>query len=251
MLTVRKADERGTTRLAWLDSRHSFSFGRYVDRAWMGFGPLRVINDDHVAPGAGFATHPHQNMEIVSVVLRGAMEHKDSTGGGGVIRPGDVQRMSAGTGVEHSEFNHDPAQPLHLVQIWIEPSHQGTSPSYEQRSFAIASFDGALVPIVAHRSYEHRGALQIGQDARIFRGRLHATALGDRGGGGTVSLTLDRSRRVYVHVLVGSVELSLPSGRRASLSGGDGAAIEREQELEVTLRAKRGGSGDVLVFDLP
>ena len=164
MLKIRRADERGRTDFGWLDSRHSFSFGHYYDPAHMGFGPLRVINDDRVTPGAGFPTHPHGNMEIVSYVLDGALAHKDSLGTGSVIRPGDVQRMSAGSGIRHSEFNASASEPVHFLQIWIVPETEGLAPSYEQKRFSaeekrgklrlVASRDGRDGSVTIHRDVD-------------------------------------------------------------------------------------------------
>jgi redox-sensitive bicupin YhaK (pirin superfamily) len=231
MLTVRRASERGRSNTDWLDSRHTFSFADYVDPNQMGFGPLRVINEDVVAPGRGFGRHPHRDMEILSYVLEGALEHADSMGTGSIIRPGDVQRMSAGTGVLHSERNHSPSEPVHFMQIWIEPDKRGLAPGYEQKRFddrkrnalrLIASRDG------------REGSVTVHQDAS-----LHAGALDP---GATVRLDLGRGRRAWVQVLAGDV---IVNGK--SLARGDGAAASEESSL--TIAGGREPS-EVLVFDL-
>jgi len=163
MIAIRPAEERGIANFGWLDSRHTFSFGHYYDPKHMGFGPLRVINEDRVRPGAGFDTHGHRDMEIISYVLVGALEHRDSIGGGSIIRPGDVQRMSAGTGVRHSEFNHSASEPVHFLQIWLLPNEEGLAPSYEQKSFPDAEKRGRLRLVVSFDARD--GSARIHQDA--------------------------------------------------------------------------------------
>ena len=170
MIEFRKADGRGKTKFGWLDSKHSFSFGHFYDPAHMGFGPLRVINEDRVAPGAGFGRHPHDNMEIISYVLEGALEHKDSIGTGSIIKAGDLQRMTAGTGVEHSEFNHSQTDPVHFLQIWILPEARGIEPSYEQKSFAGALHD--KLRLVGSRN-GREGSITIHQDVDLFLSLIH------------------------------------------------------------------------------
>src|SRR6185295_11578121 len=172
MITVRPAEQRGIANFGWLDSRHSFSFGHYYDPKHMGFGPLRVINEDRVRPGGGFDTHGHSDMEIISYVLEGALEHKDSIGTGSVIRPGDVQRMSAGSGIRHSEYNHSKSEPVHFLQIWLLPNQEGLSPSYEQRNFADSEKRGRL-RLVASRDGRD-GSVLIHQDADIYASILGA-----------------------------------------------------------------------------
>jgi hypothetical protein len=232
MIVKRAADERGMTRMPWLDSRHTFSFGEYHDPAHMGFGPLRVINEDRVVPGGGFATHGHRDMEIVSYVLSGALEHKDSLGTGSIIRPGDVQRMSAGTGIRHSEFNPSRSEPVHFLQIWILPERAGLTPSYEQKAFPAEERRGG--PLLVASPDGSDGAVTIHQDARIYVAEL--------GGGDAIEQPLSADRRAWIQVARGEIELS-----GVALGPGDGAAVEDERRLHL-----RAGSGpaEVLLFDL-
>ncbi|MCA1978874.1 MAG: pirin family protein [Thiobacillus sp.] len=218
MLTVRKSHERGHANHGWLDSYHTFSFAGYHDPAWMGFGPLRVINDDRIAPGAGFPTHSHNDMEIVTWVLEGALEHKDSLGNGGVIRPGEAQRMRAGHGIAHSEYNASATEPVHLLQIWIEPDAYGLEPGYEQVAFAPESLAGQLRLIASNDGRE--GSVTIHQDAAIRAGRLAP--------GETVTLTLAPGRRAWLHVATGRVKV-----RGYPLEAGDAVAITHESAVEI------------------
>jgi hypothetical protein len=238
MITVRKSSERGHANHGWLDSRHSFSFADYHDPAHMGFGNLRVINEDRIAPGSGFGTHGHRDMEIVSYVLDGALAHKDSMGNGGegdsnsgVIRPGDVQRMSAGTGVLHSEFNHAPNSTTHFLQIWILPKFRGIRPSYEQKHFEPAARRGRLRTLVSPTGAD--GAVSINADASIEAGLFD----GDEG----AAKALDPKRLAYVHVARGQVEVN-----GTPLEAGDAALLDGETRLELA----RGRDAEVLVFDL-
>ena len=176
MITLRPSYERGHTTLSWLESAHTFSFNNYVDPRHMGFRQLRVINDDRVKPGAGFGTHSHRDMEIITYVLEGALEHRDSTGNGSVIRPGDVQRMSAGTGISHSEYNHSPTAPVHFLQIWILPERQGLDPSYEQRSFAPEELRGQWRLMAARDGRD--GAVVVHQDVDVLAVQLEPGAAG-------------------------------------------------------------------------
>jgi len=233
MISVRRGDERGGGKQGWLDSRHTFSFGHYYDPKHMGFGPLRVINEDRVAPGAGFDTHGHRDMEIVSYVLEGALEHKDSLGTGSVIRPGDVQRMSAGTGIRHSEFNPSGTAPLHFLQIWVLPDENGIAPSYEQKTFADDEKRGRL-RLVASRDGRD-GSVLIHQDADIYASVLNRD--------GTVAHTLSADRKAWVQVARGAIDLN---GRE--LNAGDGAAVERERSLHITGKTD---DTELLLFDLP
>lgn len=231
MITIRKADKRGHTEIDWLDSRHTFSFGEYCDPQHMGFRALRVINDDRVAPGGGFPTHPHRDMEIITIVLEGALEHKDSLGTGSVIRPGDVQRMSAGTGIRHSEFNHSQAGPVHLLQIWIEPGRKGLQPSYGQRTFAPEEKRGKLRAVAGPKGAD--GALTIHQDTSLY---LTSLSLGEK-----VEHLLKPGRHAWVHVAAGAVTVN---GK--PLATGDAAAISEESMF--TLAAVE--TSEVLLFDL-
>jgi redox-sensitive bicupin YhaK (pirin superfamily) len=231
MITLRRADERGHAEHGWLDTRHTFSFADYYDPRHMGWGPLRVINEDRVAPGTGFPPHAHRDMEIVTYVLSGALEHKDSLGTGSVIRPGDVQRMSAGTGVRHSEYNHSPSEPVHLLQIWIEPARRGIAPGYEQKTIAPADKRGRLRVVASPDGRD--GSVTLEQDATV-----HATVLepGER-----VTHGLGAGRRAWVQVARGTVTLN---GQR--LAQGDGAAVLDERELVVA----GVEPAEVLLFDL-
>ncbi len=232
MLTLRRAEERGRANFGWLDSRHTFSFGSYFDPAHMGFGALRVINDDRVAGGEGFPPHPHADMEIVSYVLDGALEHKDSLGTGSVIRPGDVQRMSAGSGIRHSEFNASPAEPVHFLQIWIIPERKGLKPGYEQKTFSKEEKRGKL-RLVGSRDGRN-SSVTIHQDVDLY-----ATVLGE---GDTVTHELKRGRKAWVQVARGAVRLN-----GEALREGDGVAVEEAGRLEF---AGRASDAEVLLFDL-
>jgi len=231
MIVVRKAQDRGHANHGWLDSYHTFSFADYYDPREMGYGALRVINEDRVAPGQGFGTHAHRDMEIISYVLDGALEHKDSMGTGSLIRPGDVQRMSAGTGVLHSEFNPSPRQHVHFLQIWIEPNVQGVAPSYEQKNFSNSEKQGRLRLIASEDGAQ--GSVKIHQDANVYATVLY--------GEGTVSYTLAQDRRAYVHVVRGAVQLN-----GIELTAGDGAKISAERELHLS----DGKAAEVLLFDM-
>lgn len=230
MMTLRKANERGHADHGWLDTYHTFSFAGYYDPAHMGFRSLRVINDDQVAPGAGFGTHPHRDMEIITYVLSGALEHKDSMGNGRIIRPGEVQYMAAGTGVQHSEFNPSDRDPVHLLQIWIQPDRKGAKPRYEEKSLA-HSKHGSL-QLVASKTGK-ADSIAINQDADLYVAKLAA--------GESVEHTLNPQRHAWVHVAAGEVTLN---GER--LQTGDAAAVSDEGRLSL----KATGDSQVLLFDL-
>lgn len=232
MIHIRHAAERGPTRLGWLDSRHTFSFGHYYDPRHMGFGPLRVINEDIVAPGGGFATHGHANMEIVSYVLEGALAHKDSLGTGSVIRPGDVQRMSAGSGIEHSEYNASATEPVHFLQIWIQPDRINVAPGYEQKAFPAAERRDVLRLLASPDGRE--GSIRIHQDASI-----HGVLLSP---GARVSHAVHEGRRAWLQVARGAVSVN---GQR--LGRGDGAGVERQSQLVI----EGIEDAELLLFDLP
>jgi redox-sensitive bicupin YhaK (pirin superfamily) len=233
MINIRHANERGAANFGWLDSRHTFSFGDYYDPKHMGFGPLRVINEDRVSPGQGFGTHGHRDMEIVSYVLEGALEHKDSIGTGSVIRPGDVQVMSAGTGIRHSEFNHSKSEPVHFLQIWVEPAREGIAPRYEQKHFAATEKRGRLRLVGSSDGRD--GSVVIHQDVEFFSALLNA--------GENVSHTLATGRKGWLQIVRGGAMMN-----GLDLAAGDGAAVEGEPLLTVT--AKVDGT-EILLFDLP
>lgn len=231
MLTLRKSDERGYADHGWLQSFHSFSFADYHHPAHMGFGPLRVINDDVVAPGRGFGMHGHRDMEIVTYVLQGKLSHKDSLGNGATILPGDVQRMSAGQGIMHSEFNDAEQHRTHLLQIWIEPLEKGLRPSYEQKNFSAEDKRGRLRLVASPDGSE--GSVTIHADARLHVGLFD----GDEQAG----LGLDPARKAYVHVARGEVTVN-----GQSLAAGDALKLEGESALQIA----QGRQAEVLVFDL-
>ena len=238
MLTLRPAHERGHADHGWLDSYHSFSFADYYDPAHMGFGNLRVINEDRIAPGSGFGTHGHRDMEIISYVLSGELAHQDSMGNGkradapsGVIRPGDVQRMSAGRGVMHSEYNHAPSQQTHFLQIWILPRHRGIEPGYEQRHFDAAGKRGQLRLLAAEDGRD--GAVTLHADAALYAGLFD--------GGEAADVALDRKRLAYVHLARGRLQVN-----GHALQAGDAALLDGETQL----RLDGGQDAEVLVFDL-
>ncbi len=231
-MEIRRSQERGLADHGWLKSFHTFSFADYQDPRHMGFGPLRVINEDRVRPGQGFGTHGHRDMEIISYVLEGGLAHQDSMGNGSVIRPGDVQRMSAGTGVRHSEYNASDRDPVHFLQIWIEPDEQGVKPSYEEKHFDAASKRGRLRLIASRDGRE--GSVRIHQDANLYASLVD----GDE----AVKLEPAAGRRIYVHLVRGAAEVNgqpLQAGDAVQLSGGDNK-----------VRIEKGRNAEVLVFDL-
>jgi len=231
MLQIRRSHERGFADHGWLKSHHSFSFAGYYDPAWMGWGNLRVINEDRIAPGTGFGTHGHRDMEIISYVLQGNLAHKDSMGNVKGLPPGDVQRMSAGTGVMHSEFNHAQGETTHFLQIWIEPSQRGIAPGYEQKTFADAEKRGRLRLVASSDGAE--GSVHIHADAALYAGLLD--------GGETAELAIDPARKAYVHLVRGAVEVN---GQR--LEGGDAALLAGESRIALA----GAQDAEVLVFDL-
>jgi redox-sensitive bicupin YhaK (pirin superfamily) len=233
-IQVRPSEDRGPTRIDWLDSRHTFSFGHYYDPRHMGFGPLRVINEDRVAPGGGFATHAHANMEIVTVVLDGALSHKDSLGTGSTIRPGDVQRMSAGSGILHSEFNASQERPVHFLQIWMQPAQPQGAPDYAQAAFDPEARRGRLQAWLTPDGAD--GSLSWRQDARLLAVRLAR--------GEAVEHAFAAGRRGWVQVASGTVSVA---GK--PLRAGDGAAIEAQERL--LLEGAGDDIAEALLFDLP
>ena len=232
MNDIRRSHERGFADHGWLKSFHTFSFADYFDPQHIEFGPLRVINEDRVQAGAGFGTHPHRDMEIISYVLSGELAHKDSMGNGSTIRPGQVQRMSAGTGILHSEFNPSRSEPVHFLQIWIQPNRRGIEPSYEEKTFSAEQKRGRLRIIASPDRAE--GSVLIHQDARVYAGLFD--------GGEAATLNVQPGRRVYVHVARGSV---VANG--AALGGGDALKLTDAETLVLT----GGRQAEVLVFDLP
>jgi len=232
MITLRPAEERGQADFGWLHTRYTFSFADYYDPEHVQFRSLRVINEDHVDPGHGFGTHPHRDMEIITYVLEGALAHKDSMGTGSTIRPGEVQRMSAGTGVMHSEFNHSPSEEVHLLQIWLLPERKGVKPSYEQKEFPRESKLNRLRLVASPAGDD--GSVTIHQDARLYASVLEE--------GKSVLHELGKGRSAWLQVARGEVSLN-----GTTLKAGDGAAVEHEAALEITGRVS---SSEFLLFDL-
>lgn len=231
MLDVRKAEERGRSRISWLDSYHTFSFADYYDPRHMGFRSLRVVNDDTVAPGGGFGTHGHRDMEIITYVLEGALEHSDSLGTGSIIRPGDVQKMSAGTGIMHSEFNHSKKEPVHFLQIWIVPDRKGVQPGYQQLHFPREAKLGKLLLVASNEQRD--GLIHVQQDARLYVSVLEQ--------GHAVTHELLPQRHAWVHVARGSARVN-----GVLLTAGDGAAISAQPKVEISAESET----EVLLFDL-
>ncbi len=231
MLELRRSEDRGHANHGWLDARHSFSFADYYDPQHMGFGPLRVLNDDRIAAGGGFGTHPHRDMEIITYVLDGELAHKDSMGNGSVIRPGDVQRMSAGTGVMHSEYNHARDQTTHLLQIWIEPKSRGIPPGYEEKRFAADEKRGRL-RLIASTDGED-GSVKVHQDIKLYAGLID--------GNEQASLDIPAGHKVYLHVASGQVNVN-----GVDLQAGDAIKAVNEDAIHLT----KGSAAEVLLFDL-
>lgn len=235
MLKMRRKDERGYFHRGWLESYHSFSFAEYYDPKYMNWGPLRVINEDKVQPQTGFGTHGHRNMEIITYMLSGELSHKDDTGGGSSIVPGQIQRMSAGSGIRHSEMNQHPDQVAHLLQIWIEPNEQEVAPGYQDHNLDMESITGKLGLIVTgdEKEAEEKGIARIHQNAKVYAGRLSSQ---------TVEQTLDPSRKAYLQLAQGELAVN-----GVVLQAGDALMIEQESKL--ALKAEK--FAELLLFDLP
>ncbi|WP_151636851.1 pirin family protein [Noviherbaspirillum aerium] len=232
MIELRRSEERGHANHGWLDSYHSFSFADYYDPEHMAFGPLRVINEDRIDGGAGFGAHGHRDMEIISYVLEGELAHKDNMGNGSVIRPGDVQRMSAGRGIMHSEFNHAKDRQAHFLQIWIEPNRFGIQPGYEEKRFEAEEKQGRLRLIASPDGRD--GSVTIHQDAQVYAGLFD--------GGDSVRLDIQPGRRVYLHVAKGEIQVN-----QSMLKAGDAVKLTNEPGIELI----NGKAAEVLLFDLP
>jgi redox-sensitive bicupin YhaK (pirin superfamily) len=232
MINVRRANERGSVNLGWLDSKHSFSFGDFYDPEHMGFGSLRVINDDTIQPGQGFGTHPHRDMEIISYIIDGALEHKDSMGNGAVMRSGEVQRMTAGTGVSHSEFNHSKEELVHFLQIWVLPEAQSLTPGYEQKNFSVEDKMNRL-RLVASRDGAD-GSITVHQDMRIYASVLTP--------GTSLTHSLTEGRQAWVQVASGDVTVA-----GEILSAGDGIAVSDIDGIDIAASSE----AELLLFDMP
>jgi redox-sensitive bicupin YhaK (pirin superfamily) len=231
VIRIRKSDERGHFSHGWLDTYHTFSFDHYYDPNFMGFRSLRVINEDRVQPGMGFPTHPHSDMEILTYLLEGALQHRDSMGTGSIIRPGELQRMNAGTGITHSEFNASRTEPVHLLQIWLLPERKGLKPSYEQKAFPEAERRGRLRLVASHDGRD--GSLTVHQDVSLYAGLLEP--------GQKVTHRLEPGRSAWVQVARGKVQMN-----GSALEVGDGAAISKQQEIELGSE----DAAEILLFDL-
>lgn len=232
MITIRPQDQRGVAKFNWLDSRHSFSFGNYYDPEYMGFASLRVINEDKIIPAKGFGTHGHQDMEIITCVLSGELEHRDSMGNSSVIRPGDVQRMSAGTGVRHSEFNASATEAVHLLQIWILPEERGLEPSYEEKNFSSELKPGQLTLLGSRDG--RNNSVTIHQDVNLYLGLLNTS---DR-----LTYQIKDNRGIWLQIAKGEIKLN-----ERLLQAGDGAAITDETEIAI---AGNSPDAEFLLFDL-
>ena len=232
MLRKRASGERGPTQTGWLSSKHSFSFGHYYDADHMGFGPLRVMNEDRVTPAAGFGTHPHANMEIISYVLDGELAHKDSMGNGSVIRPGDIQLMSAGTGVRHSEFNNSKDRGVHFLQIWIMPNVENATPSYQQQTFDPADMENKFRVVISPDGADN--SLRVNQDARMMAGKFKKGAVSD--------VSTSSGRRYWLQMARGTANVN-----SVDLESGDGLAIMDEDKIFVQATS----DAEILLFDLP
>jgi redox-sensitive bicupin YhaK (pirin superfamily) len=229
MISIRHRNERGHANHGWLDTYHTFSFDTYYDPRFMGFRSLRVINEDRVAPAKGFPTHPHRDMEIITYILEGALEHKDSMGTGSIIRPGEAQRMSAGTGITHSEFNASKSEPVHLLQIWIMPDVRGIPPSYEQKKFDREKMRGTWLEIASKNPAA--GAVKIHQDAKLLAATLE--------NGQSIEYALDAGRNAWLQIARGKMQVN-----GTAVEAGDGVAVSQESAVQLT------GSGEALLFDL-
>lgn len=232
MITIRKSDDRGHFNHGWLDTYHTFSFSRYYDPAHMGFRALRVINEDLVAAGKGFGAHPHDNMEILTYIVSGALEHKDSLGTGSTIRPGDIQRMTAGTGIQHSEFNPSKTDPVHLLQIWLQPAQRGHKPSYDQKHFSEAERRDRLRLIASPDAAD--GSIKVTEDIRLYASLLSE--------GKRAEIEIKPGRHAWVQLIAGAIDVN-----GARLEAGDGAAISDEARLAIAA----GQDSELIVFDLP
>lgn len=231
MITIRKSEDRGVADHGWLNSQHTFSFSNYYDPNYMGFGPLRVINEDYIKPGKGFPTHGHRDMEIITYVLEGELEHKDTLGTGSIIRPGEVQRMTAGSGIRHSEYNPSNDHEVHLLQIWLLPSELNLEPSYEQKAFSEEDLTNNLHLIASQSGQDN--SIQIHQDVNLYAGKLEA--------GQTVDYKINKDRLIWLQIAAGKLLLN-----NEALNTGDGVAIQNETEIKLIAK----DNSEILLFDM-